>query len=149
MKLKKLINALCIALIAVAFGTNIYIAAGNYGMDKSSMGLVAAGSSNGSSSNSNGTSTNSNGISTNTNGTPNTDDSNSTSWWKRKDYYCREHNCTVTREVNIDLGVGIGMKQTETYPGKYKSCSRVENGNEGKGDVAHVWECNTYPCRPL
>ena len=149
MKLKNIVNVLCIALFAVAFGTNIYIAADNYDMNKSSMNLAAAGNTNGGSSNSNGNSTNSNGNSANTNGTSSYEDSNSTSWWDRKDYYCREHNCTITYETNIDTGIGIGMKKIETYPGKYKSCTHVEEGKEGKGDVAHVWECATYPCREL
>lgn len=47
MKVKEFINALCIAIITVAFGMNIYISASNYGMDRPWGALFAQSTSNG------------------------------------------------------------------------------------------------------
>ena len=62
MKVKNFIYILCIAIITVAFGLNIYIAASNYGMKGTA--LISAYGTNpngGSSSGSNGTSNSTNG----------------------------------------------------------------------------------------
>lgn len=72
MEAKDFLNALCIAFLAIAFGTNIYIAASNYGYGTST-GLMAQSTSNGSSgsngsSNSNGTSSTNSTSGTNGNG---------------------------------------------------------------------------------
>jgi len=60
MKVKNFIYILCIAIITVAFGLNIYIAASNYGMNSPLSSLFAQSTSNGNSG-SNGSNGNTNG----------------------------------------------------------------------------------------